>query len=307
MIAPSSMTEVRPRMGTLLAATLVTWRADVRARALRTIFDVVAACERLMSAHDPVSDLSRLNRMAGRPSRLCSPELARILERCQALSAATEGAFDPTVGALRSLWRRASRRGRLPSPRELGQAWRRVGWRMVDVSGAEISLAQRGTTLDLGGFGKGLALDRVTAALRGERFLSGLLNFGESSLVTVGLPRRQWPIALRHPLGGFAGEFVLSNRACSTSATFGQAATIDGRVIGHILDPRTGRPVRRLAQVTVLARAAAAAEALSTALLVLGREAIDSLARRLGAEVCWIDSAGVHTTPGFTLKRLGVA
>src|SRR5438034_7802287 len=72
----------------------------------------------------------------------------------------------------------------------------------------------------------------------------------------------------------------------------------------HVLDPRTGRPVRVMAQVTVLARSAAVAEAASTALLVLGRSSVATLAARLNLDACWVDRAGVSTTPRFPLHRL---
>ncbi len=75
----------------------------------------------------------------------------------------------------------------------------------------------------------------------------------------------------------------------------------------HIIDPRTGRPVPALAQVTVLAHSAARAEAISTALLVLGRNSLRQISRTLAVDVCWIDRSGVYTTPGFRLRRAGGA
>jgi len=109
---------------------------------------------------------------------------------------------------------------------------------------------------------------------------------------------------LRHPARGVVGEFPLEGRACSTSATFGQTLKAGSRRVGHVLDPRTGRPVRVMAQVTVLARSAAVAEAASTALLVLGRSSVATLAARLNLDACWVDRAGVFTTPRFPLHRL---
>src|SRR5207253_6872060 len=116
-------------------------------------------------------------------------------------------------------------------------------------------------------------------------------------------PRGRWRVALRHPEGGFAGEFALDDRACSTSATWGQTVRLGRTVLGHIVDPRTGKPLRRHAQVTVLAPSATVAEALSTALLVLGPRALHDVARDFGIDACWIDRLGIRTTPGFGIRR----
>ncbi len=302
MTAVATRTYVRPRMGTLLAATMPVGDPDVDARHLDVIFRTAAICEDVMSRHRPDADVSRLNRRAGDPDGIVSPELATVLGLARTLAAATDGAFDPTLAPVFNLWRRAGRRRRSPSVRKLREALALLGWRKIDVHGARVSLGRPGMAVDLGGLGKGLALDRITARLRRDDCGSAMLNFGESSLVAIGRPPRgQWTVLLRHPAGGFVGEFSLGSRACSTSATFGQTLRAGSRRVGHVLDPRTGRPVRSAALVTVLARSAAVAEAASTALLVLGRSAVDAMARRLNIDACWVDRSGVYTTPRFPL------
>jgi len=181
-----------------------------------------------------------------------------------------------------------------------------VAWRLIAVNGACVALERPSMSVDLGAVGKGIALDRIAAVLERYRSVSALLNFGESSLLPVGPPPGQgWRALLRHPLGGFAGEFSLRDHACSTSATFGQSATVGKRPIGHIIDPRSGQPLRKPAQVSVLARSAAVAEAASTALLVLGRPAMEPLAERLRVDACWIDRSGIYATRGFSMRKAG--
>jgi FAD:protein FMN transferase len=249
-----------------------------------------------MSRHDRASDLSRLNRAAGSGRFLHAPELATALRAARRWAERTGGGFDPTVAPLLDAWRRAGRRGRAPAPGAVRAALRLVGWPAISVRGAEVRLERPGTALDLGAFGKGIALDRITPALRGEGCAAAFLNFGESSLAAIGGP---WRVVLRHPAGGFVGEFTLRDRACSTSGTRGQALG-RGRV-SHVVDPRRGRPLRGTAQVTIVARSAAAAEALSTASLVLGRPWLARVARRFDVEVCWIDGAGTWLSPRFPL------
>ncbi len=306
MSPPGPATYVRPRMGTFLAVTVRASGPDGQARWARMAFDAASVCEQVMSRHDATSELSRLNRTAGDPAGVRSSELARILRLARALSKLTEGAFDPTVGPLVDLWRQASRRGRTPSRDLLQKARHLIGWRAIDVDGPRVALMRAGMSVDLGGFGKGLALEWIASMLRRYHSVSALLNFGESSLLPVGPPANGgWRVVLRHPFGGFAGEFTLQDRACSTSATLGQRATVGKRTVGHIIDPRSGRPLRTTAQVTVLATSAAVAEAASTALVVLGRRALGQLAERLNVDVCWIDHSGIYTTRGFPLRRPG--
>jgi thiamine biosynthesis lipoprotein len=292
-------------MGTLLAVTVTSWRRDVQTWCAETAFATAARCERVMNRHDPEADLGCVNRMAGRKA-VASPELAAILTICRRLSERTEGAFDPTAGAAAELWRRAARDGRPPSPAQRRAARKCCGWPLVSIQGASVSLTRPGAALDLDGLAKGLALDRIGALLERQAFVSALLNFGESSLLAVGrAPAGGWPVALRHPTGGLIGEFSLRHRACSTSATFGRVLRVGRRALGHILDPRSGEPVRTPAQATVLARSGAVAEAASTALLVMGRAAVARLAAHFDAEVCWIDPEGLLRTPGFELRATG--
>lgn len=304
MSGPPIVTHVRPRMGTLLALSMPAAGSDEHARHARAAFDVAARGERVMSRYEATSDLSRLNRAAGIPTGVRSAELARILRTARNLSRRLEGAFDPTVGPLLDLWRGAARCGHPPSGGTLERALARVGSGALRVTGDRIALPRRGMAVDLDGFAKGLALDRIASTLRRDGCASAFLNFGESSLMAIGRPPEgRWRVVLRDPLGGFVGEFTLRDRACSTSATFGQRLQVGSRTVGHIVDPRTGQPLTRPAQVTVVAASAATAEAVSTALLVLGRGAVDRIAHRLHVDVCWIDRAGIYTTPWFVLRR----
>ncbi|HEV8441005.1 MAG TPA: FAD:protein FMN transferase [Methylomirabilota bacterium] len=290
-------------MGTLLALSLPDDVLEHHLRYVTVAFETAARWERVMSRHDRDSELGRLNRTAGSAAGRRAPELAAVLRAARRLSDRLHGAFDPTVGPLLDLWRRAARRGRFPSARAVAAALAGVGAAALEITGDRVALPHRGASVDLDGFGKGLTLDRMAATLRRDRCPSAFLNFGESSLKAVGrAPRGRWSVRLRHPFGGFAGEFTVRD-ACSTSATFGRPLRLGGRIIGDVIDPRNGIPVTREAQVTVVSSSAAIAEAVSTALLVLGRGAVDEIANRMGVDVCWIDRSGIHTTPGFVLRR----
>jgi thiamine biosynthesis lipoprotein len=297
------VTAVRPRMGTLLAVSAPA-AAPGAPLVAEPVFAIARRCEGLMNRHDPTSALSRLNASAGTAAGLADAELTGVLRAARRLTRRLEGAFDPTVGSLIDLWRRSAARGAVPNSRSIARTLAGTGPVALAITGATVSLPRAGTSIDLDGVAKGLALDRIAAALRAGRCGSAFLNFGESSLVAIGRPPRgRWSVTLRNPFGGFAGEFTLRDRACSTSSTFARRLRVRARATGDIIDPRTGRPVTRDAQVTVVAASAAVAEAVSTALLVLGPDAVDRIARRFCVDVCWIDRSGVRTTPWFALRR----
>lgn len=299
--------QVRPRMGTLLALTLGGPR-PARDRAARRAFDLAAALERVMSRFDGASDLNRVVAAAGR-SVPVPAELARALRTARRLAEATAGAFDPTVGPLADAWRRAAAAGKAPSAAALDAARRAVGWRRLRVGAGAVRLGAPGMALDLDGFAKGWAADRIARALRRFGRVSALVNFGESSLRAVGRPPGPggWPIVVRDLHGGYAGWFTLARGGCSTSATGGSRTARVARGTRAIVDPRSGRRVDHRAQVTVVARTAAVAEAASTAMLVAGRSAMGGLAARLRAQACWIDDDGIVATAGFRLRPMTTA
>src|SRR4030095_61250 len=154
-----------------------------------------------------------------------------------------------------------------------------------------------GTGVDLGGIGKGFALDRAAEAMRRAGVARGLLNLGaEIRAWSAGAP---WEISIAHPedrLVPVVTIVVAEESAVSTSAQSERGVDVRGRHWGHVLDPRTGRPAPTRASVTVIAPGSTRADALATGLLVLGRDKAAALVRRHPAfAVLWLesDSGGV--------------
>jgi thiamine biosynthesis lipoprotein len=128
--------------------------------------------------------------------------------------------------------------------------------------------------LDLGGIGKGYAIDQLKNILQQQQKPNALLNFGQSSIWALGSPpnARGWRLLVQRPDGEPAGVVTLRDQAISISGTMGQPFMINGHQYGHIIDPRSGQPLQRNLQACVLAPTATQAEALSKALLVLGEQ-----------------------------------
>jgi len=240
--------------------------------------DLVGALEDQMSVYRPASELSRLNREAAAGAVRVEPKLFDLLARARDLCLNTEGCFDPTSGPLISLWQNCRKQGRIPDEGEIAETLRRRGIEHLhfDRSRHSIKFDRPGVELNLGGIGKGYALDQAAALLRGRGIHDYLIHGGHSSLLAEGehAGQRGWPIGIRNPL--FPKNRIailrLNDSAMSTSGCGVQSFRHGGRRYGHILDPRSGWPVESMLSVTVLARTAADADALSTAFFVMGVE-----------------------------------
>ena len=180
----------------------------------------------------------------------------------------------------------------MPTPAEREAARALVSWRglELDTTRRHARLAVEGMGVDLGGIGKGMALDSAAVVLRLAGTTRGLLNFG-GEVLAIGA----WDISVADPRDRMRPAFQLTLRdaALSTSAQTERGFTAGGRRFGHIIDPRTGEPVPFAGSVSALAPTGTDADALSTALLVMGREAAAQfVARRPGIGVLWIEPAG---------------
>ena len=264
--------EVHYAMGTLLDVQLYHEQPKAGLLILRQACQEARRLEALLSRHAPGSELALLNGQAGRGPVSVSPELFDLLRAARHWAQWSQGAFDPTVGTLLHLWRNAGNRRQAPADDCIQAALQASGWAKLRlIRPSLVELTRAGVELDLGGIGKGYAVDRMGDILRQHGVHHALINFGESSLLAIGTrpDGRSWPIALRGLDGAVsAAEIAIQDRAIGTSASFGRVFFVGGRPLSHVIDPRHGHPVRQPLAVTVVAPTATAGEALATALLV---------------------------------------
>lgn len=251
---------------------------DAAARsAARAAFDRMEHLEAVMSDYRPGSELMRVCRAAAANEPVSiSDDLYRVLARARTIADAGDGAFDVTVGPLVRLWREARAEGRLPAPQTIEEARARVGWRAMslDPERRTLTLAHDDMQLDLGGIGKGFAAGEALAVLRRRGLDRCLVDLGGD--IALGEPppdRAGWRVAIH---GGWAEEspwlLELARAAVATSGDTSQFLEVDGVHYSHILDPRTGRGLTSRIAVTVIAPDAATADALASAVSVLGEE-----------------------------------
>ena len=232
--------EAAPRVRWLMGTLCEIRAADAPPSAVTAAFDEIGRWERVLSAHDPDSELSALNRLAGAGPARVSGELFVATASALRFARLSRGLFDPTV------------RPDLPA----ANGWREV---LLDARSRTIEL-RHGLALDFGGFGKGWALDRAAFLLKEAGVRNALLNFG-GQILALGAAEglEGWPVIIP----GAPGPVLLRDESVAVSG--------DSERPGHILSPLDGRPVRRLGSAAAVCPTATEADAWSTPLYVLGR------------------------------------
>lgn len=250
-----------------------------------------------LNPSDPGSDIGRLALGAGTDVPVSSDTIA-VLELADRAYRASGGAFDLTVGPLVTLWGFApvdptavggpadQQRTSPPTDEEIAAARAELGWDQVSWDGAAMTarLARPGMRLSTGGLGKGYAIDAAAEVLRQKGIRRAVIDAG-GELLMVGSKAggRPWRIAVKHPRqDGYLGVLnVPPDTAVATSGDYQRYFVFEGRRYHHIIDPATGRPAERSIASTVVAGSAAWADALSTAVFVLGPERGVALAESL--------------------------
>jgi thiamine biosynthesis lipoprotein len=244
--------------------------------AVSAALDEIDRVDRLMSHYRRDSPLSRLNRDAATGPVTADPELLAFLVECLRWSRESDGAFDVTVGPLMKAWGFFRDDGRVPGAEELARVLDRVGYQHVvlDRTAKTVRFDRPGVELDLGGIAKGYAVDRVVDLLRRRGVGSALVNLGGSSVYGLGTPpgREAWEVGVQDPADPAKTALTVSLRDRSLSVSGGYARSFeeDGVRYAHILNPRTGRPVRGILSIAVLTARATDGDALGDALFVQG-------------------------------------
>lgn len=253
-------------------ATLRLAHPDAQAIAARVAADI-SRLEDIFSLYRPQSALSQVNR-AG--VLLAPPfELLECLSLAGAVHTASGGRFDPTVQPLWACYANASATGALPDEAARTKAHALTGWDHVQFDASAITTGP-GMSLTLNGIAQGYIADRVADLLSAEGLTDILIDTGEFRALGTHPDGRAWPVKL-----AAGGTVPLAARALATSAPLGTTFDENAQV-GHILDPRTGRPVQPLwREITVSAKSAALADAVSTAACLFdSRAAIDTFVAR---------------------------
>jgi len=244
--------------------------------AVTAAFDRIGELDEVMSDYQLDSELMQLCERSGGGTVEVSEDLFDVLSRASAVSEATDGAFDVTVGPIVRLWREAMRTGCLPDPVELEAARCLVDWRFVvlDSERRTVCLERVGMLLDLGGIGKGYAADEAMCVLREHGHPYALVDVGGDVVLGEAPPGGSgWSVSvMTHQSDQSDYTLTLSDCAVATSGDLERFVEIDGVRYSHLIDPRTGLGLANQVAVTVIAPDGTTADALASALSVLGAE-----------------------------------
>lgn len=293
---------VRATMGGAGRITICAENEDAARRAAAAAFARLDEIELALSDYREDSEAATL---AARPGRwhAASPTLAAAIEASRRVGEASDGRFDVTVGPLTRLWRDARRRGTPPDAAAIAAARRSVGWDLLGmrrVDGRlEIRFETSGMALDFGGIGKGFGADEALAVLAAQGCPAAIVDLGgDIAIGAAPQGRGGWRIAIARPGGGPAEILELAECGIATSGDREQHLAIGDDRHSHLLDPRSGVAANHAPTATVVARSAAIADALATAISLLEPAEAARLVERL-------DAAAIVATAERELWRSG--
>ena len=268
--APEPLTIIedeRPLMGTLFKIVVYGTDEEAAREAIEAAFRRGLAIETICSDYNPASELSGLNASEQDELVTISPTLAAVLAHAHETADVTEGLYDPTLGALTSLWRQSRDTKSLPAPETLAAARETTGWRHLEVNLDEstATIRKAGLKIDLGGVAKGFAADDMFTILQKHGFTRALIAAGGD--VRLGDPppgAPAWRVGLR-TFGPEAREFIqVANCAVSTSGDLQQFVEIEGKRYAHIINPATGLGLTGRIAATIIAPTATQSDPLAT-------------------------------------------
>lgn len=293
--------ETRLLMGTLATLTLLTDQPAAGRTAIDAAFTRMQRLEGLLSRFIPSSQIAVLNRTGALAS--AAPDVQRVLRKALDYSEATQGAFDVTIEPVLDIYREAARRGQSPDPSTLEQRRTLVNFRAIQQRGDGIRLKRSGMAVTFDGLAKGYVLDAGADELLRHGLADVLVEAGGDLSARGMTANGGWRIGIqapRTPAGELLGTTQVENAALATSGDYIQRFG-HGYEQHHILNPATASSPRALSSVTVLAATACDADALSTALMVLGAEYGGALINEMpGVRALLVGKdARSHTIGGF--------
>ena len=242
--------------------------------AIDRAFMMMKEIEERTSVYVDTSEITRLVEASGIRAVGVSSETLTLLKKSVEVSDMTHGAFDITVGVIKSLWGFDTEHPTVPDSSMIQSLLSKVNYKDIHFQGKSVLLRNRGMRVDLGGIAKGLIIDRGVDVLREAGIQSGIIEAGGDLRIFGNHPvREKWNIAIRHPRsdeGAFFGVLATEETGIATSGDYERYFYNDGKRYHHILDPQTGYPAEGCISVTVVAESALLADAYATAVFVLG-------------------------------------
>ena len=270
-------------------------------RAVAAAYEEIDRLEAMISSWRETSETSEINRQAGIAPVVASDELLHLIHRAGKISRLTDGAFDLSFAAFGRLWDFSSTSPVVPAEEDIRSALELVDFEdiVVDLEARTVFLRRPGMRIGLGAIGKGFAANRAVSRMKELGIRSGVVNAG-GDLLAFGTREdgSPWTIGIADPKrrDEVFAYLRLRDQAVVTSGDYESFFEQDGVRYSHILDPRTGHPVRGVISATVVCPDAELADALATSISVLGvREGLQLIDRLKGVEALLVtDDGEIH-------------
>jgi thiamine biosynthesis lipoprotein len=272
----------RPVMGTFARVVVVAPDTNTAKQCIKAAFAEINNVDKLMSDYKDDSEISCVSKDAFKQPVKVSKPTYEVLQKAIEFSKLSQGAFDVTVGPLVQLWRSASEANSVPTDTELQDARSKVGYELLYLDANEMSVrfAVDGMRLDLGGIAKGYAIDKAVEAMKKSGALGAMVDIG-GDIRCFGTPSKgksHWLIGLQDPnktddlIGTSLLVLKLTDAAIATSGNYRRFTLIKGRKFSHIISRTTAAGTQGLSSVTIITNNALDADALATAVTVMGAE-----------------------------------
>lgn len=297
-------------MGSSFEITVVAEDEDFAKESLAIAKKEIIRIEDLISSWDQKSETSRINRNAGIAAVEVSKELFDLIFRAQQISKLSSGAFDLTFAAIDKLWNFDGKESEMPNPDTLKASVFHIGYQLIELDEESLTvfLPKKGMKIGFGAIGKGYAADRAKQLLVERGVLGGIINAsGDMNTWGTKPDGSSWTIGIVNPMNKkkVFSWFSLEHNAVVTSGDYEKFTQINGRRYSHIIDPRTGIPSQGIVSCTVFAGKAELADAIATAIFVMGVESglflIDQLPN---IEAILIDDSGIiHRSKNIEIEE----
>lgn len=261
-------------MDTVVVVRAYGWNAS---KGIDRALSEISRLDKMLSAYDEGSEVYEINKNAGIAPVKVSPETMYLVTKALEYAEISNGAFDPTVLPLMSLWGFGGDNYRVPSNEEIAETLKVVNYRLVKVDQAAgtVFLEKAGMALDLGAIAKGYAVDRMAEALRASKVSSFLINAGGNVLVGGPKPgNKPWRVAIKDPANtdDYIAIYEGTEMSIVNSGDYERFFVENGIRYHHIMDPRTGYPARVCHGTAIISKSSTVGDALSTTTFILGPE-----------------------------------
>ena len=264
-------------MGSDFEITVVTESRVEGIKAIQLAVEEINRIENLISSWKTTSETSKINQAAGITPVKVSKELFELIDRSLKISKLTDGAFDISYASMDKIWKFDGSMTTFPPEEQIKNSISKVGYEhvLLNPENSSVFLKLKGMKIGFGAIGKGYAADQAKSLLQDMGIAAGIINAsGDINSWGTKPDGANWQVAITNPLkkDSSYGTFPIYNQAVVTSGNYEKFVKFNGKQYSHIIDPRTGYPSSGILSVTIFAPKAELADALATAVFVLGAD-----------------------------------